>query len=70
MHYRIEYVAMTAIDTLYITAFNSEYIHDAAVERFREHYPYSKKFETTVAHTGRERLIGTDIETLGTEVAS
>lgn len=39
-----------------------------AVEQYREHNPYAKQYETTVQHTGRERLIGTQIEALGTTV--
>ena len=40
-----------------------------AVEQYREHNPYAKQYETTVQHTGRERLVGTSIEALGTNVS-
>lgn len=39
-----------------------------AVEQYREHNPYAKQYETTVQHTGRERLVGSSIEALGTNV--
>ncbi len=40
-----------------------------AVEQYREHNPYAKQYETTVQHTGRERLVGSSIEALGTNVS-
>lgn len=36
------------------------------VEQYREHNPYAKDYETSVQHTGRERLVGSQIEALGT----
>lgn len=54
------------IDRKYYTGFEDRPQEQALVEQYREHNPYAKQYETTVQHTGRERLVGSSIEALGT----
>lgn len=54
------------IDRKFYTGVEDRPQEQALVEQYREHNPYAKQYETTVQHTGRERLVGSSIEALGT----